>query len=251
MKANKKAAEKAEKSNKELSPAKLKKIQALKDERAEVLKDMEQEGELEGGEIADMYGDMLNNIDKQIIKLGGNPLEESYDGNMADFKYEFPNKFEDVTGNPVKAIKKISKKGKGFEVRTSTYMSRPEMEEVGDAMGLIVTDYEKGSNVAITVYESVVTEDADIIRQKPSKDAEKLRKAIGNSRWRIDYDTADSGEYIIRYEMYKDNDAPYGLMVLYYPPMNNKPYPSSKKGLFAVERWADGTELYSGEDYKP
>ena len=152
MKANKKAAEKAEKAKKELSPAKLKKIQALKDERAEVLKDMEQEGELEGGEIADMYGDMLNNIDKQIIKLGGNPLEESYDGNMADFKYEFPNKFEDVTGNPVKAIKKIKKKGKGFEVRTATYMSRPEMEEVGDAMGLIVTDYEKHANIAITVY---------------------------------------------------------------------------------------------------
>ena len=177
MKANKKAAEKAEKAKKELSPAKLKKIQALKDERAEVLKDMEQEGELEGGEIADMYGDMLNNIDNQIIKLGGNPLEESYDGNMSDFKYEFPNKFEDVTGNPVKAIKKISKKGKGFEVRTATYMSRPEMEEVGDAMGLIVTDYEKHSNIAITVYESVVTEGyGEFIKAKNLTDIVNLSK---------------------------------------------------------------------------
>jgi len=166
MKANKKAAEKAEKSKKELSPAKLKKIQALKDERAEVLRDMEQEGELEGGEIADMYGDMLNNIDQQIIKLGGNPLEESYDGNMSDFKYEFPIKFEDVTGNPEKAIKRISKKGKGYEVRTSTYMSEPEMEEVGDAMGLILVSYEKHSNIAITVYESATNESKVQLKRK-------------------------------------------------------------------------------------
>lgn len=84
---------------------------------------------------------------------------EAYDGNMADFRYEFPMKFEEATGNSTKAIKKMAKKGKnGYEVRTSTYMSRPEMEEVGKIMNLEVVDYKKGSNVAITVYESAVTE---------------------------------------------------------------------------------------------
>ena len=76
MKANKKAAAKAEKKP-VVSAAKLKKIQKLKDERAEIFRDMEQEAEMEGGPIADRYGDMLNKIDQQIIKLGGNPLSEA------------------------------------------------------------------------------------------------------------------------------------------------------------------------------
>jgi hypothetical protein len=75
MKLNQKAAKKNDEAS--LSPAKAKKIQALKDERKEIMRDMEQEAEMEGGEIADRYGDMLNKIDKQIIKLGGNPLSES------------------------------------------------------------------------------------------------------------------------------------------------------------------------------
>jgi len=82
-------------------------------------------------------------------------LEESYKGNMSDFKYEFPNTFENETGNSSKAIKKISKKGKGYEVRTSIYMSEPEMKKVGDAMGLKLVNYQKSSNIAVTLYESV------------------------------------------------------------------------------------------------
>lgn len=80
-------------------------------------------------------------------------IAEAYDGNMSDFKTEFPLKFEEATGNPVKAIKKMSKKGKGYEVRTSIYMSRPEMAKVGRAMGLELVSYEKSSSVAITIYE--------------------------------------------------------------------------------------------------
>lgn len=90
---------------------------------------------------------------------GGQTLfVEAYDGNMADFKYEFPQVFVDVTGNPEKAIKKIKKAGKGFEVRTSAYMSEEEMEEVADALGMVLVDYEKNSNMAISVFESVVNE---------------------------------------------------------------------------------------------
>ena len=256
MKRNQKAAKNNDEAT--LSPAKAKKIQKLKDERAQIMRDMEQEAEMEGGEIADRYGDMLNKIDQKIIKLGGNPLgttngefklteaeevfewggsdqyamnqtihkdmgkpkkmpspfdrklraaaedavdwyweewpeyktdraglidnavrsylramfkkdwdimvrmfepiDEAFDGNMSDFRYEFPNQFEEVTGNPIKAIKKMAKKGKGFEVRTSTYMSEPEMKEVGDAMGLALVSYEKSSNIAISVYESKANE---------------------------------------------------------------------------------------------
>jgi len=82
-------------------------------------------------------------------------LKEAYKGNMSDLKYEFPNTFEDETGNSVKAIKKLSKKGKGYEVRTSTYMSEPEMKKVGDALGLKLVNYQKSGNVAVTMYESL------------------------------------------------------------------------------------------------
>jgi len=78
---------------------------------------------------------------------------------MADFKYEFPTKFEEATGNSTKAIKKITKKGKnGYEVRTSTYMSEPEMKLVADAMGMELKSYLKSTNIAVSVFESVITE---------------------------------------------------------------------------------------------
>ena len=53
------------------------KIKALKKKRAEIMRDMEQEAEAEGGPIADRYGKLLNKIDDDIIKLGGNPMSES------------------------------------------------------------------------------------------------------------------------------------------------------------------------------
>lgn len=51
--------------------ARLGKLKALKDKRAEIMRDMEQEAEPEGGPIADRYGDMLNKLDKAIAMLQG------------------------------------------------------------------------------------------------------------------------------------------------------------------------------------
>ena len=51
--------------------ARLGKLKALKDKRAQIMSDMEQEAELEGGPIADKYGDMLNKLDKAIAMLQG------------------------------------------------------------------------------------------------------------------------------------------------------------------------------------
>ena len=73
MRKNKEAAKKidTEKQNKNAI-----KIKALKKKRAEVMRDMEQEAEPEGGKIADRYGKLLNKIDTDIINLGGNPMSE-------------------------------------------------------------------------------------------------------------------------------------------------------------------------------
>ena len=188
MKANKKAAEKAAKSTKEISPAKQRKIDKLKAERAEVLRQMELDAGQAGSEwnddMAQSYGEALNDIDKEIIKLGGNPLGasgfkltgEAYGGNMSDFKYEFPQVFADVTGNPEEAIKKMAKKGKGFEVRTSTYMSREEMEEVANAMDMELVDYKKDSRVAVSVFESRIQLKRQYTENHPAITAGKIAR---------------------------------------------------------------------------
>jgi hypothetical protein len=55
----------------------LSQLKALKDKRAQIMSDMEQEAEMEGGPIADRYGDMLNKIDKAIGMLQ-TPEEKIY-----------------------------------------------------------------------------------------------------------------------------------------------------------------------------
>ena len=116
-----------------------------------------------------------------VESLYGEMANESYDGNMADFKYEFPTKFEEATGNSTKAIKKIAKKGKsGYEVRTSTYMSEPEMKLVADAMGMELKSYLKSTNVAISVFESLITEakPAGLSKKETLKVAQKFAAAL-------------------------------------------------------------------------
>ena len=60
-----------------------KKIAFLKKERDQLMRDMEQEAEPEGGPIADEYGAKLNRIDKAITKLSGRK-EMTYDQAIAE-----------------------------------------------------------------------------------------------------------------------------------------------------------------------
>lgn len=54
------------------------KIKDLEAKRAQVMRDMEQEAEPEGGPIADKYGSVLNKIDQVLLKLRG-PKKMDYD----------------------------------------------------------------------------------------------------------------------------------------------------------------------------
>jgi len=54
------------------------KIDALKKKRAQIMIDMEQEAEPEGGPIADRYGDMLNKLDQAIAMLQGQSKGDEY-----------------------------------------------------------------------------------------------------------------------------------------------------------------------------
>lgn len=50
----------------------------LKAHRAQIMRDMEQEAEMDGGPMADKYGAMLNKIDKAIAQLQGTKKEKEY-----------------------------------------------------------------------------------------------------------------------------------------------------------------------------
>jgi hypothetical protein len=71
----------------------LSQLKALKDKRAEIMSDMEQEAEPEGGPIADKYGDMLNKIDAAIAKLEGRK-EMDYDTAVGKKGDEYMSKDE-------------------------------------------------------------------------------------------------------------------------------------------------------------
>jgi hypothetical protein len=114
MKRNKDAAKKVEK-QKKINPdykalKNAPKIKALKKKRAEVMRDMEQEAEPEGGKIADRYGKELNKIDNDIIKLGGNPMTESVVNEAKDNLYlQLHKKYaEQIKGLKAKKIKKLT-----------------------------------------------------------------------------------------------------------------------------------------------
>jgi len=66
-----------------MSLAKKSKLDFLKKERAQLMRDMEQEAEPEGGPIADRYGNELNKIDAVIAKLSGRK-EMTYDQAIAE-----------------------------------------------------------------------------------------------------------------------------------------------------------------------
>jgi len=72
------------------------KLRVLKKERAQLMRDMEQEAEPEGGPIADEYGNKLNRIDSAIAKLSGRK-EMTYDQAIAEGKKIGNNSFKTRT----------------------------------------------------------------------------------------------------------------------------------------------------------
>ena len=80
-------------------------------------------------------------------------VNENYKGSFSDFKYEFGMALDNIGISP-KAIKKISKKGKGYEVRLSSYMSEESAwKKIGEKIGADLIDFKKGT-INIGLYES-------------------------------------------------------------------------------------------------
>lgn len=100
------------------------------------------------------------NIDVQSIVFES-AVSEKYDGTATDFKYEIQMAIENELGISPVAIKAVKKKGKGFEVRMSSYMSNPDAwRKLGDAIGAELKDFKKGS-INIGIYESISLNEAN------------------------------------------------------------------------------------------
>jgi len=80
----------------------LRKLDALEKRRAQIMRDMEQEAEPEGGPIADRYGDMLNKIDAEIAKLEGRK-EMDYD-TAVGLRENQPTVFDDESFDALRDI---------------------------------------------------------------------------------------------------------------------------------------------------
>jgi len=93
------------------------KLRALKSKRAQIMRDMEQEAEPEGGPIANRYGDMLNAVDAEIAKekammgLEENKPAFNVNNHIKAIQIQLQQlgvKYE-MSGNPYKPFKVIYK----------------------------------------------------------------------------------------------------------------------------------------------
>ena len=86
----------------EKDTARLRKLKALKDKRDQIMRDMEQEAEMEGGPVADKYGDMLNKLDQAIAMLR-TPEEKEYKLREDDEELSPEEKANKHAGSPMHA----------------------------------------------------------------------------------------------------------------------------------------------------
>ena len=72
--------------------------------------------------------------------------------NFTDFKYDLEMAIDNMDISP-KSIKSVKKKGKGYEVRLSSYMSdKSTWEKIGDTIGATLISFKPGS-INIGIYE--------------------------------------------------------------------------------------------------
>ena len=184
----------------------LSQLKALKDKRAQIMRDMEQEAEMEGGPIADRYGDMLNKIDKAIAMLQ-TPEEKEY-----TLKEGIPTDLEPLAFN----ILYSSLRNKYITIEEATDESvigvarevaedHADDEEIGSSdMTFIVKEFLDGIGKK-TGFENgrlVVSKNEDMMQENYTKDS--LLKALGNDDDAI-IQLGDGSEWII-YNPNSNND---------------------------------------------
>ena len=114
-------------------------LKMLQQMRDEVMMDMEQQAEPEGGPIADMYGGQLNGLDKAIAIKRGETKDVPYDvaiGRMTQDEYDKMMS----TVKPDRASFEKSSKFDRMQEGMPTVFDDKSMEELGDIISKYVKD---------------------------------------------------------------------------------------------------------------
>ena len=115
-----------------------KKLAFLKKERAQLMRDMEQEAEPEGGPIADEYGSKLNRIDTAIAKLSGRK-EMTYDQAIAEdnsYASSFSGFSKKLDGETIEN----ELQAKGYETPSTGIWNKILVMKDDERVGMINTD---------------------------------------------------------------------------------------------------------------
>lgn len=78
---------------------------------------------------------------------------EAYKGNLSDFKRDVELAVDNM-GINTKAIKKVSKKGNGYQAYLSSYMDKDSHEKIAKDVGATLKDFKKDSRGTVGVYEA-------------------------------------------------------------------------------------------------
>ena len=113
-------------------------------------------------------------------------VKESYDGTLSDIKYDLELALDNLGINS-KALKSVKKKGDGYEVRMSSYMSdKNTWDRIGTDIGADLVDFKKGS-INVGIYEKVNLK-ADHLSSAEYQKAKKL-KDFNKDDWSWNSDT--------------------------------------------------------------
>lgn len=167
-------------------------------------------------------------------KTGQIVFTESYSGNFSDFKYELELAIDNLGISP-KAIKAVKKKGKGYEVRMSSYMSdKNTWERIGTDLGAELIDFKPGS-INIGIYEGYITEKR--INLKQAADYEKkLKKKVPSTTRAKAANHKGEVKLFVNYTRYADRaklkaaGQDLGLTYVNDGRVTNRPYMDWKAG---------------------
>jgi len=139
------------------------KIKALKLKRAQLMRDMEQEAELEGGPIANRYGALLNKIDQAIAKLSGQGDSETnvymskdeIDRRAAMMKEEEEETAVDMAKKQLDALGVKYELGNKFKPFKTIYKPTGKSDKFYDTFNDIVDLFNLGDAVKSSMSESL------------------------------------------------------------------------------------------------
>ena len=179
----------------------LSQLKALKDKRAQIMRDMEQEAEMEGGPIADKYGDMLNKIDKAIAMLQTSEEKEYALREMSGDKMEALMELRNIL-DELQVL--------GDQARNIIANNFPSFLSKGEAYGAF--DLGSSSNRYDTTIASIVDEIEEYGDEEEDEDMmqEGVSKALSDAidSWTDDEKVRKAAKAFAAYKLHKKGPDP-------------------------------------------